>query len=221
MDKKKKRERLALISKRLCELYPDAECALEYGGDPWRLLVMARLSAQCTDKRVNIVSKELFREFPTARDMAYGDIERIKELVKPCGLYNVKAKDIKESSRQIVEDFDGAVPDNMEALLSLCGVGRKIANLILGDVYGKEAVVCDTHCIRICGRFGMYPEKEKNPERIEKILRELLDMKSGSDFCHRLVIFGREVCAARSPKCEECPLRELCEHDLKSGKKET
>ena len=220
MNKKEKKERLALISARLAEIYPNAECALEYRGDPWKLLVMARLSAQCTDKRVNIVSKELFEAFPTASAMAEGDIERIKELVKPCGLYNMKAKDIKESSRQLVENFGGKVPEDMDSLLSLSGVGRKIGNLILGDVYGKEAVVCDTHCIRICGRFGMYPEKEKSPEKIERILRELLDMKSGSDFCHRIVIFGREVCTARSPKCEECPLGELCEHNLKGGKKE-
>ena len=220
MNKKEKRERLALISQKLAEIYPDAECALEYQGDPWKLLVMARLSAQCTDKRVNMVSKELFETFPTAEAMAEGDLELIKALVKPCGLYNMKAKDIKESSRQLVADFGGRVPDDMDSLLTLSGVGRKIANLILGDVYGKEAVVCDTHCIRICGRFGMYPEKEKNPDKIEKMLRELLDMKSGSDFCHRIVIFGREVCTARSPECDTCPLAELCEHNLKSGKKE-
>ena len=218
MNKREKRARLLEISERLRDLYPNAECALEYEGDPWRLLVMARLSAQCTDKRVNIVSRELFSAFPTASDMASGDIDRIKEIVKPCGLYNMKAKDIKEASRQIVCDFDGRVPDSMEELLSLSGVGRKIANLILGDVYGKEAVVCDTHCIRICGRLGMYPESEKNADKVERILRELLDLKSGSDFCHRIVIFGREVCIARSPRCEACPLAELCEHNKKSGK---
>lgn len=218
MNKKEKKQRLAAISERLREVYPIAECALEYEGDPWRLLVMARLSAQCTDKRVNIVSKELFKAFPDARAMAEGDIEAIKEIVKPCGLYNMKAKDIKEASRQILLDYGGKVPDSMEELLKLSGVGRKIGNLILGDVYGKEAVVCDTHCIRICGRLGMYPEREKNPDKVERILRELLDLKEGSDFCHRIVIFGREVCSARSPRCDECRLSELCEHNIRCGK---
>lgn len=218
MNKKEKKARLAEITERLKSLYPEAECALEYGGDPWRLLVMARLSAQCTDKRVNIVSRELFEAFPTAEAMADGDIEKIKEIVRPCGLYNMKAGDIKAASAQLVRDFGGRVPDTMEELLILPGVGRKIANLILGDVYGREAVVCDTHCIRICGRLGMYPEQEKNPDKVEKILRELLDLKEGSDFCHRIVIFGREVCSARSPRCEECPLLELCEHNKRNGK---
>lgn len=218
MNKKEKKLRLAAICERLREIYPDAECALEYGGDPWRLLIMSRLSAQCTDKRVNIVSKELFEVFPDVYALAEGDLEKIKEIVKPCGLYNMKAKDIKEASRQLISDYNGIVPDSMDELLKLSGVGRKIGNLILGDVYGMEAVVCDTHCIRICGRLGMYPEKEKNPDKVEKILRELIDLKEGSDFCHRIVFFGREVCSARSPRCEACPISDLCEHNIKSGK---
>ena len=207
-----------MISARLCELYPDAECALKYGGDPWRLLVMARLSAQCTDARVNEVSLELFREFPNAESMANGDISRIEELVKSCGLYRMKAANIKAASATLVEKYGGELPQTMDELLTLSGVGRKIANLIIGDVFGGDAVVCDTHCIRICGRLGMYPEKEKSPEKIEKILKELLPAGSGSDFCHRIVLFGREICSARSPKCEACPLSDLCEKHRKEMK---
>ena len=209
MTKKQKRERLRLIVERLCEIYPDAECALHYGGDPWKLLVMGRLSAQCTDARVNIVCEELFSEFPTAESMAYGDLSRIEEIVKPCGLYRMKADNIKESSRMLVEDFKGVLPDTMEELLRLPGVGRKIANLLIGDIFKKPAVVCDTHCIRICGRLGMYPESEKSPDKIERILKELIAPEAGSDFCHRIVFFGREVCTARSPRCAECRLADL------------
>lgn len=215
MTKKEKRERLAAIVARLKEIYPDAECALEYEGDPWKLLIMGRLSAQCTDARVNIVSKELFAEFPTAEAMARGELSRIEEIVKPCGLYRMKAANIKDASVMLVEDFGGVLPDTMEELLLFPGVGRKIANLLLGDVFGKEAVVCDTHCIRICGRLGMYPESLKDPNKIEKILLELIDKKEGSDFCHRIVWFGRDTCIARSPKCDGCPLADLCEHNLK------
>lgn len=220
MTKKEKRERLAKIVAALKEIYPNAECALEYEGDPWKLLIMGRLSAQCTDARVNIVSRELFREFPTAKDMAEGDLAKIEEIVKPCGLYRMKAANIKDASIMLVEKFGGTLPDTMEELLEFPGVGRKIANLLLGDVFGKEAVVCDTHCIRICGRLGMYPESLKDPTKIEKILLELIDKKEGSDFCHRIVWFGRETCIARTPKCEGCPLANLCEHNLKiTGKK--
>ena len=207
------------IVRRLKEIYPDAECALNYGGDPWKLLVMGRLSAQCTDARVNIVCEELFERFPTAEAMANGDIEEIERIVKPCGLYHTKADSIREASRMLLTDFGGVLPDNMEDLLKLPGVGRKIANLLLGDVFGKEAIVCDTHCIRICGRLGMYPEKQKDAAKIEKILRELMDLKEGSDFCHRIVFFGREVCTARSPACDRCPLSDLClKYERENGK---
>ena len=210
MTKAEKKKRLALIVERLKEIYPNAECALHYDGDPWKLLVMGRLSAQCTDARVNIVCEELFERFPTALDMANGDIEEIERIIKPCGLYRMKADNIREASRMLITDFDGVLPDNMDDLLKLPGVGRKIANLLLGDVFGKEAIVCDTHCIRICGRLGMYPEKEKDPTKIERILRELIELKEGSDFCHRIVLFGRETCTARSPMCESCPMSDLC-----------
>ena len=216
MTKKEKRERMAKISAKLTEIYPNAECALEFGGDPWKLLVMGRLSAQCTDKRVNIVSKDLFSRYPTMADMAEADIDELSEIVKPCGLYKVKAKNIKDASEMLLSEFGGRLPEDMDSLLCLPGVGRKIANLLIGDVFGGPAIVCDTHCIRICGRLGMYPESEKNPDKIEKILSSIIDPKDGSDFCHRIVIFGREVCSARNPACEECPLSHLCEHNIKN-----
>ena len=219
MTKKEKRERLATIVDRLKEIYPSAECALKYEGSPWRLLVMGRLSAQCTDARVNIVCEELFERFPTAESMAYGDLSEIERIVKPCGLYRMKAANIQDASRMLVEEFGGELPSDMDSLLRFPGVGRKIANLLLGDIFGLPAVVCDTHCIRICGRLGMYPEKLKNPVKIEKILTELIDGEEGSDFCHRIVWFGREVCTARGPRCEECPLRDLCEKRRKDGGK--
>ncbi len=220
MTKAEKRKRLSEIVERLKEIYPEAECALHYGGDPWKLLIMGRLSAQCTDARVNIVCEELFEKFPTPLDMANGDIAEIERIVKPCGLYRMKADNIREASRMLITDFDGRLPDNMDDLLKLPGVGRKIANLLLGDVFGKEAIVCDTHCIRICGRLGMYPEKEKDPTKIEKILRELIDLKEGSDFCHRIVLFGREICSARSPMCDSCPLSDLCQKYIKEHGKD-
>ena len=212
MTKKEKRERLALIVERFKEIYPEATCALEYGGDPWRLLVMGRLSAQCTDARVNIVCRELFSVFPTAEAMAYGDLAEIERIVKPCGLYRMKASSIKDASRMLIEDFGGELPRDMDELLKFPGVGRKIANLLLGDVFGLPSVVCDTHCMRICGRFGMYREDLRDPVKIEKILLELLPEGEGSDFCHRIVNFGREVCSSRSPRCHECPMSDLCHH---------
>ena len=216
MTKKEKKERLSNIVERFKQIYPEATCALEYGGDPWRLLVMGRLSAQCTDARVNIVSRELFSVFPDAKSMADGDLTEIERIVKPCGLYRMKASSIKEASRILAYELDGILPRDMDGLLKLPGVGRKIANLLLGDVYGLPTVVCDTHCMRICARFGMYREDLRDPEKIEKILLELLPYGEGSDFCHRIVNFGREVCSARSPKCSECPVSDLCEHYLRS-----
>ena len=221
--REKKSDKLLKIAKMLEELYPDAACSLEFEGDAWKLLVMGRLSAQCTDERVNIVCRDLFCELPTAADMAYAPIEKIEELIKPCGLYRTKAESIKNASRMLVEEYDGVLPDTMEELLRFPGVGRKIANLLLGDIFHCGGVVTDTHCIRICGRFGMYPEKEKNPYKIEKILTPLLPPEMASDFCHRIVYFGREICTARSPKCAECPIGKagLCkswERKQKSGK---
>ena len=218
-SKAKKRERLGMIMDRLEQLYPDASCALDFGGDAWRLLIMGRLSAQCTDARVNIVCKELFAKYPNAKSMAEAKIEDVEKIIRPCGLYRMKAESIVAASKMLEEDFGGTLPDDMDKLLLFPGVGRKIANLLLGDVFGKDAIVCDTHCIRICARFGMYSEKLKDAAKIEFILRELCDASRGSDFCHRIVTFGREVCTARSPRCESCPLSDLCEHYISKAKK--
>lgn len=193
-------------------VYPDAACALEWGGsEPWRLLIMGRLSAQCTDARVNIVCRELFGRFPTLESVANAEIGELEDIVRPCGLYRMKAKEIKAACRMLIDDFGGELPDNMDALLKLPGVGRKIANLLLGDIYKKPAVVADTHCIRICGRLGFYSEELKDPVKVEKIMSGYLEPEEQSDFCHRIVQFGRDVCIARSPKCTECPLGEICE----------
>ena len=197
----------------LRQRYPDAECSLESGGDPWRLLVMARLSAQCTDERVNIVCRDLFREIPDARAMAEAPLAQIEELIRPCGLFRTKAKSLKESAAMLLTIYEGRVPDTMEELLSLPGVGRKIANLLLGDIYKKGGIVADTHCIRICGRLGFYDEELKDPLRVERILTPVIPVSEQSDFCHRIVHFGREICTARSPKCGDCPMREICDHN--------
>ena len=205
-----KKELGKLVSTELEKLYPDAVCSLEHEGEPWKLLIMARLSAQCTDARVNIVSKELFKKYPTLKSVAECDLAELEEAVRPCGLYKTKAKSIRETANILVRDFGGEVPHTMDELLSLPGVGRKIANLMLGDVFGQPNIVTDTHCIRICGRLGFYPESEKNPSKIEKILDKCIEKPIQSDFCHRIVYFGRDICTARSPKCSECPMKSFC-----------
>lgn len=218
MTKQGKKERLLAVIEKLKKMYPEAECALEYGGDPWRLLVMGRLSAQCTDARVNITSRELFRAFPTAQSMANAPLSEIEDIIKPCGLYKMKAKNLKDASLMLIKEYDGTLPSDMDELLKFPGVGRKIANLLIGDLFGGPAIVCDTHCMRICGRLGMYPEKLRNPIKIEKILRELVPAEEGADFCHRIVCFGRDICHARNPLCRECPIREYCSFGDKNGK---
>ena len=207
MTEKEKKARVAYVVAELEKIYPDAVCALESGGDPWRLLVMGRLSAQCTDARVNIVCRELFAHFPDAAAMAAAPLEEIEKLVYSCGVYKVKAKNIRDFSAIITEKYGGRVPDSMEELLTLPGVGRKIANLILGDVYGKPAIVADTHCIRISNRLGLCDSKV--PEKVERTLSVLVAPEKQSDFCHRLVQFGRDTCDARKPKCEACPFSGL------------
>ena len=216
MTKTQKKQVMAEIVERLKGVYPEAICALEAGGVAWKLLVMARLSAQCTDARVNIVCRDLFKRYPTLEEMADADISELENIVRPCGLYRTKADSIKRACRMLCDDFGGVVPDNMDDLLSLPGVGRKIANLILGDVYGKPALVADTHCIRICGRFGMYPTDMKDPTKVEMIMKELIEPSEQSDFCHRRVQFGRDTCSARSPKCAECPLVDVCGYKNKN-----
>ena len=214
-NKKKSAPDAGAITEALEKLYPDALCSLEYGEDPWRLLVAARLSAQCTDERVNIVTKPLFERFPDAESVTKGEISEIEEIIRPCGLFRTKAKSIFDMSLIICRDFGGRVPDTMEELLSLPGVGRKIANLILGDIYGKGGIVADTHCIRICGRLGFYDTAKKDPLFTERTMEKVIPREKQSDFCHRIVLFGREYCTARAPRCSECPLRELCQSEDK------
>ena len=206
-----KKKRMAAIVAKLKEVYPVPVCALESGGDPWRLLVMGRLSAQCTDARVNIVCRELFQKYPDAAAMASADLADVEEIVRPCGLYHTKAQNIIDASRMLLTEFGGEMPREMDELLRFPGVGRKIANLLRGDLFGLPAIVADTHCIRLCGRFGFYPQSEKDPTRVEKTLVSIVEPAEQSDLCHRLVMFGRDTCTARAPQCEGCPLYDLCD----------
>ncbi len=207
------RSRMAEAVALLEGIYPQSLCALEYGDEPWRLLVMGRLSAQCTDARVNIVCKTLFEKYPTCRALADAPLGAIEDIVRPCGLFRTKAQSIKEACGMLCDRYGGVLPRTMEELLEFPGVGRKIANLLLGDIYHLPAVVADTHCIRICGRLGFYSEGLKDPHRVELILAEIIEPEKQSDFCHRIVQFGRDVCTARSPKCGSCPLSHICDHN--------
>lgn len=192
----------------LKERYPDAPCALHYDKD-YELMIAVRLSAQCTDARVNLVTPALFEAYPTLEAMAGADIAHIEELVHSCGFYKHKARDIVLGCQMLLSEYDGKVPDDMDKLLKIPGVGRKTANLLLGDLYGVPgSVVCDTHCIRICGRLGL--SEGTDPEKVEKQLRAILPARESSDFCHRIVLFGRDCCTARNPKCHECPLKMFC-----------
>lgn len=208
--KKAKKERAEKITEALKRVYPSSECALKYDGEPWKLLVMGRLSAQCTDARVNIVCEELFQKYPSARALADGDIKEIEDIVRPCGLFRTKAESIKAACAMLEDEYGGVLPPTMDSLLNFPGVGRKIANLLLGDIYHLPAIVADTHCIRICGRLGFYDENLKDPHKVEMIMKEYITPDEQSDFCHRIVMFGREYCMARSPRCSDCPLADLC-----------
>ncbi len=203
------------IAKRAVEAlkneYPEAICSLEYK-DPFQLLVATRLAAQCTDARVNMVTPALFERFPDAQSMAQADTAQIGELIHSCGFYRTKSEDLVEISKKIISDFGGRVPDTIEELITLQGVGRKTANLIVGDIYGKPAVVVDTHCIRITRRLGLHTEKSQ--EKIERILRELLPPEESNDFCHRLVLHGRAVCKAPTPRCNNCCMQDFCKKNI-------
>ena len=193
----------------LKERYPDT-CSLVAEKD-YELLFSTRLSAQCTDARVNLVTKELYARYPTLQALAEADLEELCAIVKPCGLFRTKANDIKNSANLLLERFGGRVPDTMEELLTLPGVGRKTANLILSDIYGKPAIVADTHCIRISSRLGLVPPAcGKDPYKVELALKQVVEPAEQASLCHRFVHFGRDICTARSPRCAECPLRELC-----------
>lgn len=188
--------------------YPDAPCALHYKKD-YELMIAVRLSAQCTDARVNLITPALFSTYPTLEAMANADISHVEQLVHSCGFYKHKARDIVLACQMLLTEYGGKVPGTMEELLRLPGVGRKTANLLLGDLYGVPgSVVCDTHCIRICGRLGL--STGKDPEKVEQQLRKVLPAEESSDFCHRIVLFGREICTARSPKCSDCPMALYC-----------
>lgn len=201
-------EKVIQIIEALKERYPDALCALHYQKD-YELMIAVRLSAQCTDARVNLITPALFAAYPTLDDMAHASIEDVEHYIHSCGFFRQKAKDIVHACQMLISDYDRKIPNKMEDLLKLPGVGRKTANLLLGDLYGTPgSVVCDTHCIRICGRLGL--SKGKEPEKVEKQLRAILPPEESSDFCHRIVLFGRDICTARSPKCESCPLGIYC-----------
>ena len=201
-------EKVNEIIRLLKQRYPDALCALHYQKD-YELMIAVRLSAQCTDARVNLVTPDLFAAYPTLAAMAHADIAHVEQLVHSCGFYKHKARDIVLACQMLLDRFDGKVPNKMEDLLSLPGVGRKTANLLLGDLYGVPgSVVCDTHCIRICGRLGL--SQGTDPEKVEKQLRAILPPEESSDFCHRIVLFGRDCCTARNPQCGNCPLRMHC-----------
>ena len=204
------------IMETLKGLYPDALCSLQYEKD-YELLFSVRLSAQCTDARVNQVTPALFARFPTLESFAQAEPEDVEPYIRSCGFFHGKARDLVGCARQLIDRFGGKVPGTMEELTSLPGVGRKTANLILGDVYGQPAYVCDTHCIRITGRLGL-TDGSRDPLQVERQLRAILPPEESSDFYHRMVLFGRDVCTARSPKCESCPLRPDCAAGKTAGK---
>lgn len=205
----RKKERAAIVIERLKEAYPDVECTLEYD-EAWKLLVSVRLAAQCTDERVNVIVQDLFGKYPGIVPLAEASPEEIEAIVKPCGLGHSKARDISAAMRMLRDEYDCRVPDDFDELMKLPGVGRKSANLIMGDVFGKPAIVTDTHCIRLCNRIGLVDE-EKDPRKVEMALWKIIPPEEGNDFCHRLVWHGREVCTARTmPYCERCVLKDVC-----------
>jgi endonuclease-3 len=205
----KKEEKVDFIITELKKNYELADCALEYQNEPYKLLVLARLSAQCTDERVNIVAQSLFCEFKSLEDFANADLAKLEKAIFSCGLYKMKARNIKDMCGMIINEYDSKVPEDMADLLKLPGVGRKIANLIRGDIFKLPAIVADTHCIRISNRLGLC-DSEK-PLAVEKQLLEVIPAEESNDFCHRLVFFGREYCKSQNPRCGECFLADVCE----------
>ena len=200
-----KKETALLAVQALEELYPEASCSLSYE-KPYELMIAGRLSAQCTDARVNVVTRELFSKYTTLKSFADADEDDIAAIIKPCGLYKTKAKSIVAMAHRLYYELDGVIPKTIEELTTLSGIGRKTANLIMGDIHHLPAIVTDTHCIRVCGRLGL--TKSTVPETVEKELIPLIPPEKSSDFCHRIVLFGRDYCTARSPKCTSCPLKD-------------
>lgn len=207
-----KKQRAEQIIERLSEEYPLADCTLDYD-EAWKLLVSVRLAAQCTDARVNVVVKDLYDKYPSPQALAAASVEEIEAIVKPCGLGHSKARDIHKCMTMLVEEYDGRVPDDFDELMKLPGVGRKSANLIMGDVFGKPAIVTDTHCIRLVNRMGLV-DGIKDPKKVEMALWKIIPGEKGSDFCHRLVYHGREVCTARKAYCEKCCLADICKKKI-------
>lgn len=204
-----KKQRALEVIERLKKRYPDADCTLDYD-QAWKLLVSVRLAAQCTDARVNIVVETLYDKYPTVKALAQASPEEIEEIVRPCGLGKSKARDISACMKILDEQYDGNVPDDFQSLLKLPGVGRKSANLIMGDVFGKPAIVTDTHCIRLSNRIGLV-DGIKDPKKVEMELWKIIPPEEGSELCHRLVYHGREVCTARTtPHCDRCCLADIC-----------
>ena len=210
-----KKELALAIIERLREEYPDVGCSLDYD-EAWKLLVSVRLAAQCTDARVNIVVQDLYAKYPDVEALAAANPENIEQIVKPCGLGHSKARDISACMRILRDQYGGKVPCDFDALLALPGVGRKSANLIMGDVFGKPAIVTDTHCIRLVNRMGLV-DQIKEPKKVEMALWDLIPPEEGNDFCHRLVLFGRDICSARAPRCADCPLQDCCGSFKKNG----
>lgn len=204
-----KKERALEIIRLLAKEYPDADCTLDYN-EAWKLLVSVRLAAQCTDARVNVVVQDLYKVYPDVAALADADVDKIEEIIRPCGLGHSKARDISACMKMLQEKYDGKVPDNFNELLALPGVGRKSANLIMGDVFGKPAIVTDTHCIRLVNRMGLV-DHIKDPKKVEMELWKLIPPEEGNQFCHRLVEHGRAVCTARTkPYCDKCCLKDIC-----------
>ena len=216
MKKKRKKRKKAFaleIIERLKKAYPDSDCTLDYN-EAWKLLVSVRLAAQCTDARVNVIVQDLYAKYPTIDAIADADVEEIERIVRPCGLGHSKARDISACMKMLRDEFDCKVPDDFNTLLKLPGVGRKSANLIMGDVFGKPAIVTDTHCIRLTNRMGLV-DGIKEPKKVEMVLWELIPPEEGNQFCHRLVDHGREICTARTkPYCDRCCLNDICEKHI-------
>ena len=208
----RKKELAQIAVEALEKLYPDAICSLDYK-DAFQLLISTRLSAQCTDARVNLVTPKLFEKFPDAKSMGEADVSEVEQLIKSCGLYKTKAKDLVGIGKMLTAQYDGVVPDTIEELTKLPGVGRKTANLVCGDIYKKSAVVADTHFIRLCNRLGFV--NTTDPFKVEMEMRKILPPEKSNDFCHRAVLFGRDICTARKAFCERCPINDECPKKIK------
>ena len=216
----RKKELARIVIYRLKEEYPDADCTLDYN-EAWKLLVSVRLAAQCTDEQVNIIVKDLYAKYPGVEELAAAEPEEIEAIVKPCGLGKSKARDISKCMRMLRDEYDCKVPDQFDELMKLPGVGRKSANLIMGDVFGQPAIVTDTHCIRLSNRIGLV-DNIKDPKKVEMALWKIIPPEEGNDFCHRLVLHGRAVCTARTkPWCDRCSLRDVCREYKRNNKKKS